>query len=305
MGRSRRWLAGCAAAVLAMAIVGCGATADRSEPEPPATPPSSSATSSATSTAPPGPVVTVPALPGATAPSSPAPRPSSSGAVMSSAAASGPRTTTVGPSSASAGGPATSSSGAVPTTSRAVSPSPTTARSTTPTIALTNCPGCAVLAYERAVTGGYGAVLARSPNGRGLLLTVAPDGTTRSGVNIPYGATFKAPFGGVLPCDDDGFCIVIAATPEGKAIASAFRMLPSGSWQDVSGDDGFLSDTADARAVDVDGDGRFEIATQIEGPSGPLWLVSRWSGSAFTTLGCGPGGDPPAAAELSTAACEG
>ena len=306
MGPVQGWFAGSAALVLAMSIVGCGAAADRSAPEPPATPSSSSVTSPATSTAPAGPVVTVPALPGATtAASSAAPRPASSGVVTSSAEVSGPRTTTASPSSASAGRPATKSTVPVPTTSAAVSPPPTTARSTTSTIALSNCPGCTVLAYQPAVTDGYGAVLARSANGRGLLLTVGPDGSTRSGVNIPYGATFKAPFGGVLPCDDDGFCIVIAATPGGKAIASAFRMLPSGSWQDVSGDDGFLSDTADARAVDVDGDGRFEIATQIEGPSGPLWLVSRWSGSAFTTLGCGPGTDPPAAAELSMAACEG
>lgn len=162
-----------------------------------------------------------------------------------------------------------------------------------------------MLAYEPSVTSGFGAVLAKSATGRGLLLTVASDGTTRSGVNIPYGAVFRAPFGGALPCDKAGFCIVIATTAEGKAIASAFRMLPSGSWQDVSGDDGFRSDTADARAVDVDGDGRLEIATQIDGPSGPLWLVNRWSGSAFTTLGCGPGVDPPTAAGLSAAACEG
>ncbi len=314
MRLSRRWVAVGAGLIVALVVTaGCGSSAEKSTPEPPGTTSASSATASPMSIESSGPVVTVPALPGSTGgavTSTPGPRSSSRTAKPSGSAVS-PRqpATSIRPTSTPAAStpadrvPATSAPVATPTRPATTAASSTTA--TTPTIRLSSCPGCTVLAYEPAVTGGYGAVLARSANGRGLLLTVAPDGSTRSGVNIPYGATFKAPFGGVLPCDDDGFCIVIAATPQGKAIASAFRMLPSGSWQDVSGEDGFPSDTADARAVDLDADGRFEIATQIDGPTGPLWLVNRWSGSAFTVLGCGPGVDPPAAAALTAAACEG
>jgi len=287
---------------LALLVAGCG-TGESATPDS-----SSVSTTMPTTVERPshsGPVVTVPGLPG-----------ESSGGPAATGSPSG----TAGPSGSGSAAPVSSSPAATPlSTSSPVAPpaastsaepkpppATSTAAATAPTsrsIAVQPCAGCEVLGTASDVAGGFNAALVRTGNGRAALATLDASGKAAGGISVPFGSSFSTPFGGVLPCDDEGYCIVIATQADGHAIASAYRMLSSGSWQDVSGDEGFASETADARAADVDGDGTLEIAVQVDGADGVVWLVYGRSGSAFDVLGCGSGTDPPSASDLSTEAC--
>ena len=307
-------LAGCGGGGLADATGSTGASATNA-----------SSTSGAASSSGPAPlVVTVPELGGATsavageppaASSSAEPAPSSESAPDSTVAPAEPPQSPSEPPTESpaespvdgapeAPAPVSSPEPAAPTSVEAApqpQPAPAGDGSTVP-VTLANCPGCTVLATHAAVTGDLSAALVASGTGRALLLSVGPDGAVRGLINIPYGAQFPAPEGGVLPCDAQARCIVSARQSDGRAILSAFELTGTGAWRDVSGNDAFPSATGEGRTVDLDG--ALGIAVQDGAPGAAVWMVFAWSGDRYAVVGCvaDTSADPSAVA-LDPAAC--
>lgn len=254
-------------------------------------------------------VVTVPDLddaasgPGvsaASAPSTISTAPSAAAAPGSTppAAPSAPGTTTTAATTAPETAPA-----AQPPTQPASQPAAqpaTTAPALSPsgdglTIQLANCDGCTVLATHRDVVNGLSAALVASPGGRALLLSVRGDGTAAGVINVPYGAGFPTPPGGILPCDGQGHCAVQGVQTDGRALLSAFALTDTGAWRNISGDDAFPSVTDRAAVVDLDG--QLGLAVQDQGTGDPIWLLYRWLGDRFTVAGCAPDGDAPASVD--------
>lgn len=198
-----------------------------------------------------------------------------------------------------------------PSSPGATPPATTTAAATAPTtpaaptgqaisVELSGCDGCSVIASHQDVAGGYSAALI-SRAGRGAVVSVAADGQVRGVANIPYGASFPAPTGALLPCDDSGRCVITAAQSDGSAVLSVFSLDSNGQWTDLSGDSGYPSVTDRATAVDLDG--TFGLAVQDSDGSSTVWLVLRWNGETFLVAGCAPDGPVPAAADLSQDDC--
>lgn len=168
---------------------------------------------------------------------------------------------------------------------------------------MTKCEGCQVIGVAAAVQPGLDAALATAPQGAVLLATRA-DGAVVGVANIPYGATFPAPAGKVLPCDRSGRCFVTAVQPQGNGVISAFHLAPDGQWRDVTASGGFTSAAPTALVRDVDGDGLLDIAVQAAADGALRWVVYHWSGDRFTALGCAPGSAQiPGGAALSLGGC--
>jgi len=163
-----------------------------------------------------------------------------------------------------------------------------------------------VIAVHADVAGSFSAALATTPNGA-VLLAAKPTGTVAGAMNVPYGVTFPAPAGGVLPCDMSGRCFVLATQHGGNSVISAFALGSDGSWRDVTASGGFRSDTLVGAVVDVTGDGLLDVAVQASVGGKAVWRVLVWSGDGFAVLGCAPATDGastvPPAARLSPAAC--
>lgn len=200
-----------------------------------------------------------------------------------------------GSSTRPVGEPTTGFSGGASSTA---APAPTV--TATAAVSLANCAGCAVLATHRSVVGDLSAALVRSGAGRAVLLSLHPDGTVGSVTNVLYGAAFTAPTGAVLPCDG-GRCVVIGHQADGHAVASAWSLAANGTWSDASIPGGFLSATAVAEVVDLDGG--VGVAVQDQGGGKTVWTVYGWSDGRYGTVGCAPVTGLLAAAELSADAC--
>lgn len=217
-----------------------------------------------------------------------------------------PSTTTSAPAPAPA--PATSAD-PDPDTDAPAAPEPTTdAQAAGPAstgdglnVSLANCDGCSVVATHRDVTSGRSAALVSTGSGRALLLSVGADGQVAGVIGVPYGAAFPAPDDGVLPCAA-GRCVVSGRQADGRAVLSAFELIDSGAWRDVSGDDAFPSATERSAVIDLDGE--LAIAVQDQAAGAAVWMLYTWGGDRFAVLGCAPDGDPPAtAAEVSPSTC--
>lgn len=168
---------------------------------------------------------------------------------------------------------------------------------------MTKCAGCQVIGVAAAVQPGLDAALATAPQGAVLLATRA-DGTVAGVTNVPYGVTFPAPVGGVLPCDRSGRCFVTAAQSQGNGVVSVFQLAAGGEWRDVTASGGFTSVTPTALVRDIDGDGLLDIAVQADAGGALRWVVYRWSGDRFVVLGCVASTEPaPGDAGVSLAAC--
>jgi hypothetical protein len=168
---------------------------------------------------------------------------------------------------------------------------------------LASCAGCRVIGVAPDVQPGLAASLATAPQGAVLLATRA-DGTVAGVTNVPYGVTFPAPAGGVLPCDRSGRCFVTAAQSQGNGVISVFHLAAGGQWNDVTASGGFTSATATAVVRDIDGDGLLDIAVQAEAGGGLRWVVYHWAGDRFAVLGCATSpGAPADGAAVSLAAC--
>lgn len=168
-------------------------------------------------------------------------------------------------------------------------------------VSLANCDGCSVLATHRDVAGGRSAALVSTGSGRGILLSVGPDGQVAGVIGVPYGAAFSPPDSGVLPCAQ-GRCVVTGRQTDGRAILSAFELTESGAWRDVSGDDAFPSATERSAVVDLDGE--LAIAVQDQGDGSAVWMLYTWGGDRYVVLGCAPDGNPPSsAAAVSPSTC--
>lgn len=163
-----------------------------------------------------------------------------------------------------------------------------------------------MIAAHADVAGSLSAALATTPNGA-VLLATKPTGTIAGAMNVPYGVTFPAPAGGVLPCDISGRCFVLATQHGGNSVISAFALGSDGNWRDVTASGGFRSDTPVGAVVDVTGDGLLDVAVQASVGGKAVWRVLVWSGDGFAVLGCAPATDGasavPPAARLSPAAC--
>ncbi len=279
-------------ATLALLLAGCGSAADGAGPSNDgATDPSPVVATAAPSSTPavvasgPTLVVTVPDLPDAAAvPGGDSPVAPESSAATSAAseapppAASTPAVATVAPDPAES--PAATT--AVPDPA-----APTAAIN----VQLANCDSCTVLATHGDVAGGLSAALVSSPGGRALLLSVRSDGTVAGVINVPYGASFPTPPGGVLACDGQAHCAVQGVQSDGRALLSAFALTDTGAWRNISGDDAFPSVTDRAAIVDLDG--QLGLAVQDQGTGDPVWLLYRWLGDRFTVAGCTAGADAP------------
>lgn len=287
-------------AVLAIGLTGCaGGAQDGAAPSAgqPADPSPAAVTAAVSSTPPvvatgPTMVVTVPDLPDATAvpEGDPAATTAPAAPPASTAAAATPATsTTAAPAPASGGSTSTPAPAptAAPTTAAADPAQPQAALN----VQLANCDSCTVLATHRDVVGGLSAALVSSPGGRALLLSVRGDGTVAGVINVPYGASFPTPPGGVLPCDSQAHCAIQGVQSDGRALLSAFALTDTGAWRNVSGDDAFPSVTDRAAIVDLDG--QLGLAVQDQGTGDPVWLLYRWLGDRFTVAGCAPDGDAP------------
>lgn len=291
-------VAGALAAALLLAGCGAGTTNDAATPTRASTSagpgdgPSSSSSSSSSATGPTL-VVTVPDLDDAAS----GPGVSGASAPSTPAAAETPTQTTA-PAEASSAPEPTTVAEAAPTSAPAAAPAPTTA-ALSPSgdglnVQLANCDGCTVLATHRDVIGDLSAALVSSPGGRALLLSVRGDGSAAGVINVPYGASFPTPSGGVLPCDTQGHCAVQGVQTDGRALLSAFALTDTGAWRNISGDDAFPSATDRAAVVDLDG--QLALAVQDQGTGEPIWLLYRWLGDRFTVAGCAPDGDVPTSA---------
>ncbi len=163
-----------------------------------------------------------------------------------------------------------------------------------------------MIAAHADVAGSLSAALATAPGGA-VLLAAKPTGTIVGAMNVPYGVTFPAPAGGVLPCDTSGRCFVLATQHGGNSVISAFALGSDGSWRDVTASGGFRSDTPIGAVADVTGDGLLDVAVQASVAGRAVWRVLVWSGDGFAVLGCAPATDSasavPPAARLSPAAC--
>ena len=295
-----------AAAALLMMLVGCG-TGTLATPD--TTPSGGSAPASAQSSAA-GPtlIVTVPELPLASSPTeAPAPVPSvaesptapsaSGGRTEAQAAESEPSAATARTAEPAPAAEPT----AEPGQPAATAPPPAPAGDQLP-ISLANCDGCSVLATHRGVSGDLSAALVGTPAGRAILLSVGPDGQVKGVIGVPYGASFAAPAGGVLPCDGEARCAVKGTQTDGRAILSAFELTGNGAWRDVSGDDAFPSATERAGVIDLGGE--LGLAVQDQGDGAAVWMLYQWSGDRFTVAGCAPDGDsPPSAGQVSQDLC--
>lgn len=281
-------------AVLALLLTGCGNAPDGAGPsteggQKPSAVAATAAPSSTPSVVASGPtlVVTVPDLPDADAvPGNASPVAPDPGAATSAASqappppATTPATATVASASAEQPAPA-------PTTVAADPSAPAAAIN----VQLANCDSCTVLATHGDVAGGLSAALVSSPGGRALLLSVRGDGTVAGVINVPYGASFPTPPGGVLACDGQAHCAVQGVQSDGRALLSAFALTDTGAWRNISGDDAFPSVTDRAAVVDLDG--QLGLAVQDQGTGDPIWLLYRWLGDRFTVAGCTAGGDAP------------
>ncbi|RIJ69841.1 hypothetical protein D1871_20795 [Nakamurella silvestris] len=209
--------------------------------------------------------------------------------------------TTLGITSVPTTAPTTApTSGAVdPVTSTSSSSVTTSAAGQVISVQLTGCDGCTVIGSKASVAGAYSAALI-SRGGRGALVSVTSDGAVRGVVNIPYGSSFPAPAQGLLPCDDDGRCVV-TAEQGGTAVLSAFSLDGNGQWTDLSGDGGYPSTTAKGGPITVNGS--LGLAVQESESGAPIWMVLAWNGERYAVLGCAPDGPVPAAGGLDPALC--
>jgi hypothetical protein len=153
---------------------------------------------------------------------------------------------------------------------------------------LASCAGCRVIGVAPEVRPGLAVALATAPQGA-VLLATRGDGTVVGVTNVPYGVTFPAPPGGVLPCDRSGRCFVTAAQSHGGSVISAFELATGGQWRDVTSAGGFTSVTSATLVRDIDGDGLLDIAVQAAASGGLRWVAYHWSGDRFVVLGCAPG----------------
>lgn len=168
-------------------------------------------------------------------------------------------------------------------------------------VSLANCDGCTVLATHRDVTGGLSAALVGTGSGRAVLLSVGTDGAVAGVIGVPYGAAFAVPDGGVLACAQ-ARCVVQGRQSDGRAILSAFELVGTGAWRDVSGDDAFPSATERAAIVELDGE--LGIAVQDQGDGPAVWMLYTWGGDRYAVAGCAPDGAPPVSVTaVTTAAC--
>lgn len=159
------------------------------------------------------------------------------------------------------------------------------AESTTVAVDLSACAGCQVIGVATEVQPGLAASLATAPQGA-VLLATRVDGTVAGVSNVPYGVSFPAPAGGVLPCDRSGRCFVQAVQSGGTGVISVFQLAATGGWRDVTASGGFASATATALVADVDGDGVLDIALQADAGGALRWVVYHWAGDRFAVLGC-------------------
>lgn len=159
------------------------------------------------------------------------------------------------------------------------------AESTTVAVDLSACAGCQVIGVATEVQPGLAASLATAPQGA-VLLATRVDGTVAGVSNVPYGVSFPAPAGGVLPCDRSGRCFVQAVQSGGTGVISVFQLAATGGWRDVTASGGFASATATALVADIDGDGLLEIALQADAGGALRWVVYHWAGDRFAVLGC-------------------
>jgi len=166
-------------------------------------------------------------------------------------------------------------------------------------VQLTGCDGCSVIGSKKSVAGAYSAALI-SRAGRGALVSVAADGAVRGVVNIPYGSSFPAPAQALLPCDDDGRCVV-TAEQGGTAVLSVFSLDSNGQWTDLSGDGGYPSATGKGGPITVNGS--LGVAVQEADGGAPVWMVLTWNGDRFAVLGCAADGPMPAVGDLDPALC--
>jgi hypothetical protein len=178
-----------------------------------------------------------------------------------------------------------------------------TAEPTTVAVDLASCAGCRVIGAAAEVQPGLAASLATAPQGA-VLLATRTGGVVVGVANVPYGVTFPAPAGGVLPCDRSGRCFVTALQSHGNGVISVFQLAAGGQWRDVTASGGFTSATAAALVRDVNGDGLLDIAVQADAGGAPRWVVHHWRGDRFVVLGCeAVSGPEPDGAALSLAAC--
>jgi hypothetical protein len=190
-----------------------------------------------------------------------------------------------------------------PASSSRPSSAVSSAESTTVAVDLSACAGCQVIGVATDVQPGLAASLATAPQGA-VLLATRVDGTVAGVSNVPYGVSFLAPAGGVLPCDRSGRCFVQAVQSGGTGIISVFQLAATGGWRDVTASGGFASATATALVADVDGDGLLDIAVQADAGGALRWVVYHWAGDRFAVLGCVAASGPvPDDADVSLSGC--
>ncbi len=157
-----------------------------------------------------------------------------------------------------------------------------------------------MLATRSAVAPGLSAALIGTSQGRAVLVAVRANGAVAGAVNVPYGSQFPAPAGGALPCEA-GQCVVIAKQSDANAIASAFALSASGSWTDVSGPEGFASQTPLARTLVLPTG--LAIAVQDRAGGVTVWTVRGWDRARYSVIGCAAATGTLAPQALSMATC--